>query len=117
MSEEGRPPHRRWCDLSRGRSLPDGLVNLDELRGPRLGVRLEPAALSPAVSRVMMIDVAEQQAVACLMNDQPDVAAGAHRPEVLVFGAVDSVEVHARLRWVELQVEGGGLDEFLLVAG
>ena len=51
------------------------------------------------------------------MHNQPDVGADAHRAEVLVLGLVDLVELHPAIDRVELQVEGGCFDGFLLIAG
>ena len=65
----------------------------------------------------MVADVAEQQARLGPVDDQPDVAADPHRPEVLVLRLVELVELQPGLRRVDLQVEGRRLDGLLLVAG
>ena len=93
------------------------LADLDQLRRAGLGMRLQLAPLGPVVGLVVMIDVAEQQAASRLVDDQPDVAADPHRPEVLVLRLVELVEAHAGIGRVELQVEGRRLDGLLLVAG
>ncbi len=64
----------------------------------------------------MVIDVTEQQASLGLVDDQPDVAADANRPEVLVFGLFEFVKTHPGIRRIELQVERGRLDGLLLFA-
>jgi hypothetical protein len=51
------------------------------------------------------------------VDDQPDVAVDAHRPEVLVLRPVQLVELHPRVGGVELEVEGRGLHGLLLFAG
>ena len=65
----------------------------------------------------MVIDVAQQQAVLAPVDDEAQVAADAHRPEVFVLRLVEPVELHAGVGRVELEVEGGGLDGLLLVSG
>ena len=78
---------------------------------------LQLAAFGPLVGSVVMIDVAEQQAALRAMDDQPDVAADTHGPEVFVFGFVELVELHARIGRIKLQVERCRLHGFLLVTG
>jgi hypothetical protein len=50
------------------------------------------------------------------VNDQPDIEAHAHRPEVGIFGFVELVELQAWLRRVQLEIEGCGLHSLLLFA-
>ena len=57
----------------------------------------------------------EQQTPIGLVDDQPDVAADANRPEVLVFGLFEFVKAHPGVRWIELQVERSRLDGLLLI--
>jgi uncharacterized protein YndB with AHSA1/START domain len=57
---------------------------------------------------------AEQEARFAPVNDEPDVAVNAHRPEILIFCLVELVEAHAGINRIELQVERG-LDGFLLI--
>ena len=63
-----------------------------------------------------MVDVAEHHAALDTMEDQPDVTAGAGRPEVLVFDVVEPVALQTRVGRVDLQFEGGELGGFLLLA-
>lgn len=65
----------------------------------------------------MMINIAEQQAGFTAVNNQANIAARPHRPEVLVPGAIQLVETHAGAGRIQLQVEGRCFDELLLVAG
>lgn len=51
------------------------------------------------------------------MDDQTNVAAHPNRPEIFITRLVQLVEAHARIGWVHLQIKGGGLDGFLLLAG
>ena len=118
MSPGGRFPHGELrLHVDRDNDLLHGLPNLDQLRGAGLRMRLQLAPLRPVIRLVVVVDVAEQEAGSALVNDQPDVAAHPHRPEVLVLGFVDLVEAHAGIGRVELQVESRRLDGFLLVAG
>ena len=61
-----------------------------------------------------MVDVAEHHAALNLMEDQPDVTAGAGRPEVLVLDVVEAVALQTRIGRVDLQLKGGELGSFLL---
>src|SRR5437867_2257951 len=78
---------------------------------------LQLSALRPLVGFVMVIDVAEQEAFTALVDNQPDVAADPHGPEVWIFRLVQLVQLQAGSRRVELQVESGRLYGFLFVAG
>ncbi len=51
------------------------------------------------------------------MKDEANVPADARGPEVFVFGFVEFVELRSGVGGVELEVEGGGFDELLLVVG
>ena len=58
-------------------------------------MRLELASLGPVVSLVVMVHVAKQKAPLRLMDDEPDIGAHPHRPEVLVPRLVELVETPA----------------------
>lgn len=77
----------------------------------------EFAPFRPVVSFVVMIDIAEQQTRIALVHDQSNVTADTHRPEVPVPHLVDAVKTHPRAGRVQLQIERGGLDGLLLLAG
>jgi len=62
-----------------------------------------------------MVDVAERDAALDPMEDQPDVTAGAGRPEVLVFDVVEPVALKTRVGGIDLQLEGCELGSFLLL--
>ena len=94
--------------------FPDGLADLDELRGAGLRMRLELPSLGPAVGTIMMIDVAQQWPARRAMDDDADVSVDANGPEVLVFGFVEAMEAVAGVSRVHLEIEGGGLDGLLL---
>ena len=49
------------------------------------------------------------------MDDEPDVVTHTNRPEVFVFGLFELVQTHPGVRRIELQVERGRLDDFLLI--
>jgi hypothetical protein len=114
----------RPCRLQRQLGLPmdrppqllHRLANLHQLRGARLRMGFQLAALGPGVGSVVMIDVAKQQAVGVSMHDDPDVAADPDRPEILVPRPFELVTAHGGIGRVELQVERRRLDEFLLLA-
>jgi hypothetical protein len=111
-----RPLRSRRLHVPRKHHLLHALPNLHPLRGTRLRMRLQPTALRPAISRVVMVRVAQQQASLRPVDDQPNVAADPHRPEVLVLRLLELVELHARGRRVDLEVERRRLDGLLLVA-
>src|SRR6267143_1607020 len=74
------------------------------------------APLGPRVGLVVVSDVAEQETPRCLVDDQANITADTHRPEVLVFRLGELVKAHARVGRIYLEVEGRGLDAFLLFA-
>src|SRR3989304_3099572 len=71
-----------------------GTPYLNQLGGARPRMRLQLAALGPVVGFVVMIHIAKQQAALCLVDDQADIAADAHRPEVLVPRLLKFVQAH-----------------------
>src|SRR5688572_25488966 len=83
--------------------------------GPRMGFQL--ATFGPAIRGIVMVDIAEEQAVGSFVNNETKVAAHAYRPEVLVLRSVQSVELHAGIGGIQLQVERCRLGKLLLVAG
>lgn len=50
------------------------------------------------------------------MHNQADIAADPHRPKILVLGAVKLVKTMPRIRRIQLQIEGSGLRQLLLLA-
>ena len=79
-------------------------------------MRFELAPFGPLVRVVVVVDIAQHQAVTGLMDDHPNIAADAHRPEVFVFGLVELVETQAGIGRIHLQIEGRGLGQLLLFA-
>ncbi len=65
----------------------------------------------------MVADVAQQQAGGGLVDNDADIGAGPHRPEMRVLGAVELMEGQAGRGGVKLEVEGGGLCRLLLRPG
>ena len=78
-------------------------------------MRLDPPALGPGVGIVVVADIGEEEARLGLVDDDADVAADPHRPEMRVAGAVDAVEVQPGCRRVHLQIERRGLGRLLLL--
>lgn len=97
--------------------LLDGLANLHQLRSAGLRMRLQPAPLGPLIGLVVVIDVAEQQTAVGPMDDEPDVAAHPHRPEVPVSRLVELVKLKPRTRRIHLKIERRRLRSLLLVGG
>ena len=93
------------------------LADLHELRRAGLRVRLQLAPLGPVVGVVVVVDVAEQQAVGGPVDDQPDVALTRTDQKFLSFARSSLWKLKPGLAGIELQVEGGRLDRLLLVAG
>ena len=119
LGKKRSPCRCRLCYLNilRDENLLNGLANLHQLRSTRFWMRFQFPSLGPGVCLVVMIHVAEQQTAQRFVHDQADVGADAHRPEVLVLGLVDLVQLHPGVDRIKLQVEGSGLDGFLLVSG
>lgn len=113
---EGRKKRGRRPGLLRA-LLPPRFTDLYELcgTGGRMGLQLAPCR--PVVVLVVVIDVAQQETALCLMDNEPDIRANTDGPEVLVLCRVERVEAHARIRRVDMEIEGGGLYGLLLVAG
>ena len=65
---------------------------------------------------VMVSNVAKQQAGIGSVYDQPQVAIHPNRPEPAILGLIELVELQTRLSRVQLEVEGGCLYGFLLIA-
>lgn len=63
-----------------------------------------------------MIDVAEHQARRRPMNDQPDIAADADRPEVRIPRLGEPVKLHRWVRRIKLEIERRRLHSLLLLA-
>jgi len=80
-------------------------------------LRLDTPALSPGVRIVMVADIGEQEARLGLVNDDADVAARPHRPEMRVARTLNAVELQTRGRRVHLQIERGCLGRLLLRSG
>ena len=57
---------------------------------------VQPPSFGPLIGGVVMIDVAEQEAGSCPVDDQPDVATDPNGPEVLILRPVDLVQLQAR---------------------
>ena len=73
----GRCGHFR-LHIDRDNDLLHRFADFHQLRGPSLGMRLQPSPLGPVVGFVVVTHVAEQQAAFRLVNDEPDVAAHPH---------------------------------------
>ncbi|WP_246802003.1 hypothetical protein [Rhizobium leguminosarum] len=65
----------------------------------------------------MVIDVGEHDAVAGLVDDDPDIAIDPHRPEVRVLRRIDPVELEAWPVRIGLQVERRQFHLLLFVIG
>ena len=97
------------------KNLYDFFTDLDDLRRTCLRVTLNLMPFGPGVDRVVVIYVAQEKALARLVDDKPQIAIDAHRPEVVVFGRTDGMKLHARPRRIHLQVERGRLDRLLFL--
>ena len=104
-----------YLHVDRDLDLLDRLAHFDQLGRAGPGVGLQPALPRPAVGGIVVIDVAEQEAILCAVNDDADVRADAHGPEIFITGAVEPVELQARARGIDLHIKGGRLDRFLFV--
>ena len=77
--------------IDRHHHLLNGLAHFNQLRRACGGVRLQLAPGRPVVGFVMVIHIAKQQTGLRFMQHDADVAAGPHRPKMLVFGLLDPV--------------------------
>ncbi|MGH6837481.1 MAG: hypothetical protein ACREDT_01505 [Methylocella sp.] len=95
--------------------LLNALANLDDLSSACLWMRFYPPPLRPIISGIMMIDVADKKTFFGFVNNQPYIAADTHRPEILVLGVIDAVELKPGLGRVHLKVEDSGFHCLLLL--
>ena len=110
----GPAPNRR-C-LWQGDFL-NRLPHFNQLCCAGLGMGLQFAPFGPLIGVVVVIHVAQHQALLGSMHDHSDVAADADRPEIRVPGSIQLVESQSRLGRVQLKVKGRGLHRLLLVTG
>jgi hypothetical protein len=99
------------------KDLADRFTNDDQLRCAGFGMGFEFARFGPDVGLIVMVDVAEKQALGGAVNDDAEVETDADGVEVLVFGFFEFVELQAGVGGVELEIEGGDFGGFLLFAG
>ena len=50
------------------------------------------------------------------MNDETDIPADSHRPEIGISRPIDAMKLHPGIRGIQLQVKHRGLDGLLLIA-
>ena len=108
----GRPGRRDQA--APGRLVHHVMDELDELGGAGPGMHLNPAAFGPGVSLVMAGDVAQQEIVVGLVDDDAQAVVDPDGPEIRVPAVLHPVETQPGCRAVELQVKGGGLGRLLL---
>ena len=113
---KGEWPGLLYLHVDRDLDLLDRLAHFDKLGRARSGMRLQPPALRPAVGAVVVVDVAEQQAILRAVNDDADIRTDAHGPEVGIARPVQPVELQAGPRRIHLQVESRRFDRLLLAA-
>src|ERR1044072_1792688 len=102
VREQRGPWWLRLWDFDINRDLLDPLAYLDQLSRASRWMRLQLPTLGPGVGLVMMIDVTQQKTRSCFMNDQPNITARTHRPEILILGLVEPVKSQSRTRRIEL---------------
>ncbi len=101
-------------DVKRNLNLANRFADLNDLGGAGDGMGFDLAPRSPVVGGIVVGHVAEHHAALDPMEDQPDVTAGAGRPEVLVLDVVEPVALQTRVGGIDLQLEGCELGSFLL---
>jgi hypothetical protein len=118
MSEQRRFRRRGlfYLNVLRDGDLADGLPNLHQLRRAGGGMGFQLAPLRPAVSRVVVIHIAEKQARFRAVDNEADVRVHPYGQEILVFRLVQLVELHPRTGRIHLQIKGRCLDGLLLLA-
>ena len=100
--------------MERNLDLANRFADLDDLRGACDGMGFDLVPQSPVVGRVVMVDVAQHYAALNTMEDQPDVTAGAGRPEVLVLDVVAPVALQTRVEGITLKFKASMFGGFLL---
>jgi hypothetical protein len=94
----------------------NGLADFDELSGSSFRMRLQLSPRRPLIGFVVMIHVAEQQAIGSFVDDQPDILADAHGVEVGVPRSLEFVQLKAGVSRVQLQIEGCRFDRLLFLS-
>src|SRR5205809_4846321 len=92
------------------------LTNFHQLRRTSFRMGLQLPALRPAIRVIMVVNVTEQEACICFMNDQADITANSNRPKIRISRLTEFVKLHSGIRRIYLQVEGRGFHGFLLLA-
>lgn len=98
------------------RNFFDGFTNLDQLCSTCFRVRFKFSPLCSIVGGTVVIDVAQQQIISGLMDDDANIAGDPHRPEVRITGAVKAMKLHSRMSGIELQVKRRRLHALLFLA-
>jgi hypothetical protein len=70
-------------------------------------MRLYAPPARPGIGFVVTVDVSEQQACCCPVDDDAKVVIDSRRPKVRIARVVDAVHLQAGMLRVGLQVEGG----------
>src|SRR5207237_573854 len=71
----------------------------------------------PCVSFVVMIDVTQEKTLPASVDNQTNIAANAHGPEVRILGLVELMKLQSRLGGIELQIKRRSLCSLLLIRG
>lgn len=58
-----------------------------------------------------------EKSLSCASPTIPDAAGDAHGPEAAILGLIELMKLEAGMGGIQLQIEGGGVDGFLLVRG
>ena len=101
-------------DVEGDLDLANRFADLDDLSCAGHGMGFHLAPRSPVVSGIVMAHVAEHHAALDPVEDQPYIAAGTGRPEVLVRDVVEMVALQAWIGRVDLQFEGSELGRLLI---
>ena len=93
------------------------LPHFNQLRCAGLGVGFELSPFRPMVGVIVVIHVAQHQAVLSTMHDHSHIPADSDGPEIRISGSIQLVEPQPRLGRIYLKVESRGLHSLLLVTG
>ena len=88
-----------------------------ELGRPGAGMDFQPTPFGPLVGFIVVVDVAQEEVTLGLVHDNADIGAYPHRPEMLVLGFVDAMELETRVGRIYLEIESGILDGLLRLNG
>ena len=84
----------------------DRLPDFNQLGGSGFRMDFQFAPLGPVICIIMVPDIAQQKALVCFVDDDPNIPVDPDRPEIRILGFFQLVKLHAGVGRVYLQIKG-----------